>query len=110
VPSLQTSQGLASSHKAKVAALKAQFFPITKADLSDIQHQIDQPSFDIEQSTSYEKIAGILRSCSLSLALGKDKILFHFLKALGEPVSCALTLLADTCLKLEHYLAFLKSS
>jgi hypothetical protein len=25
-------------------------------------------------------------------------------------VSCALTLLADTCLKLKHYLAFLKSS
>jgi hypothetical protein len=36
VPSLQTSQGLASSHEAKVAALKAQFFPITEADLSDI--------------------------------------------------------------------------
>jgi hypothetical protein len=110
VPSLQTSQGLASSQEDKVAALKAQFFLITESDLSDLQHQIDQPSFEVEQSTSYEEIAGILRSCLSSLALGEDEILFHFLKALGEPVSRALMLLADTCLKLEHYPAFLKSS
>jgi hypothetical protein len=36
VPSLQTSQGLASSQEDKVAALKAQFFPITETDLSDL--------------------------------------------------------------------------
>jgi hypothetical protein len=91
-------------------ALKAQFFFITKADLLDLQQQINQPSFEVKQFTSYKKIAGILRSCSLSLALKDNKILFHFLKALKKPVSHALTLLADTCLRLEHYLAFLKSS
>jgi hypothetical protein len=93
-----------------LSALKAQFFPITEADLSDLQQQIDQPSFKVKQSTFYEEIAGILRSCSLSLALGNDEILFYFLKALEELVSYALTLLADTCLKLEYYPAFLKSS
>ncbi len=98
MPSLQTSLGLASTHEAKVAALKEQFFLITETDLSDLQRQVDQPSFEVEQSTSQEEIAGILRSCSSSSAPGEDEIPFHFLKALGEPVARALTLLANACL------------
>ena len=48
VPSLQTSRGLASTHEAKTRALREQFFPITEADLSDLQYQINQPSFEIK--------------------------------------------------------------
>ena len=49
-------------------------------------------------------------SCSLSLALGDNSIPFYFLKALGKPVARALTHLADMCLKLKCYLAFLKTA
>ncbi len=110
VPSLQTSQGLASTHEAKTRALREQFFPITEADLSDLQYQVNQPSFEVEQSTSQEEITSILRSCSSSSAPGDDEIPFHFLKALGEPVARALTLLANSCLQLRHFPAFLKTS
>ena len=58
----------------------------------------------------YKEIVSILKSCSLSLALGDNKISFHFLKALGKLVAHVLTRLADMCLKLECYLAFLKTA
>ena len=46
----------------------------------------------------------------MSLALGEDEIPFYFLKALRELVARALTLLANACLTLRHFLAFLKTS
>ena len=52
----------------------------------------------------------ILKSCSLSLAPRDNKIPFHFLKALGKLVAHVLTHLADVCLKLKYYLAFLKTA
>ena len=58
----------------------------------------------------YKEITSILKSCSLSLALGDNKIPFYFLKALGKLVACTLTSLADVCLKLKHYLTFLKTA
>ena len=58
----------------------------------------------------YKEIVSILKSCSLSSALGNDSIPFHFLKALGELVAHALTYLVDACLKLKCYLAFLKTA
>jgi hypothetical protein len=110
VPPLQTSQGLASTFEAKIAALQEQFFPITVADLSDIDRQTDQPMFAVEQITSLEEITYILKGCSSSSAPGEDEIPFHFLKALGEPVARALTLLTNACLALQHFPASLKSS
>ena len=44
------------------------------------------------------------------MALGDNSIPFYFLKALGKPVAHVLTHLADVCLKLECYLAFLKTA
>ena len=44
------------------------------------------------------------------MALGDNSIPFHFLKALGKPVAHVLTHLADVCLKLKCYLAFLKTA
>ena len=58
----------------------------------------------------YKEIVSILKSCSLSLAPRDNKIPFHFLKALGELVARVLTRLVDMCLKLECYLAFLKTA
>ena len=58
----------------------------------------------------HKEITSILKSCSLSLALGDNKIPFHFLKALGKPVAHTLTSLADMCLKLKCYLTFLKTA
>ena len=49
-------------------------------------------------------------SCSLSLALGDNSIPFYFLKALGKLVAYMLTSLADMCLKLKCYPAFLKTA
>jgi hypothetical protein len=37
MPALQTTQGLAYSISEKAEALKARFYPIVEADLSDIQ-------------------------------------------------------------------------
>ena len=58
----------------------------------------------------YKEITSILKSYSLSLALGDNKIPFYFLKALGKPVAYMLTSLADMCLKLKYYLTFLKTA
>ena len=58
----------------------------------------------------YKEITSILKSCSLSLALGDNNIPFYFLKALGKLVAHVLTSLADVCLKLKCYLAFLKTA
>ena len=58
----------------------------------------------------YKEIISILLSYSLSLALGDNSIPFYFLKALGKLVACVLTHLADMCLKLKCYLAFLKTA
>jgi len=49
-------------------------------------------------------------SYSLSLALEDNSILFYFLKALGKLVAYTLIHLADMCLKLKCYLAFLKTA
>ena len=62
----------------------------------------------MEQLTTTDKILAILAGCSLSLALGDNKILFSFLKALSKLVARALTLLTNTSLRLEHLLPFLK--
>jgi hypothetical protein len=110
VPPLQTSQGRASTFKAKVTALQEQFFPTTTANLSDIDHQNNRPEFAVKQTTSLEEITSILKGCSSSSAPGDDEIPFYFLKALGEPVARALTLLANICLTLQYFLAFLKTS
>ena len=58
----------------------------------------------------YKEIVSILKSCSLSLAPRDNKIPFYFLKALGKLVAHTLTCLADVYLKLECYLAFLKTA
>ena len=58
----------------------------------------------------YKEIVSILKSYFLSLAPRDNKIPFYFLKALGKLVACVLTHLADMCLKLKCYLAFLKTA
>ena len=62
----------------------------------------------MEQSTLIDKILAILAGCSLSSALGDNKILFSFFKALSKLVARALTLLTNTSLRLKHLLPFLK--
>ena len=52
----------------------------------------------------------MLASCLLSLALGDNKILFSFLKVLGELVAKALMLLTNASLKLKYLLPFLKKA
>ena len=44
------------------------------------------------------------------MALGDNSIPVYFLKALGKLVAHVLTHLADMCLKLKYYLAFLKTA
>ena len=87
VPTLRVGQRLAEDYSSKVAMLRERFFPITSADLSDIESQVNQAPFTIEQSTTIEEITATLASCSASSAPGDDEILFSFLKALGEPVT-----------------------
>ena len=108
VPTLRAGERLAEDHSSKVAMLREKFFPITSADLSDIESQVNQAPFIIEQSTTIEEITATLASCSASSAPGDDEIPFSFLKALGEPVTQALTHLTNASLRLEHLPPFLK--
>ena len=108
VPTLRVGQRLAEDYSSKVAMLRERFFPITSADLSDIESQVNQAPFIIEQSTTIEEITATLASCSASSAPGDDEIPFSFLKALGEPVTQALTHLTNASLRLEHLPPFLK--
>ena len=108
MPTLRAGQRLAEDHSSKVAMLREKFFPITSADLSDIESQVNQPPFTIEKSTTIEEITATLSSCSASSAPGDDEIPFSFLKALGEPVAQALTHLTNASLRLENLPPFLK--
>jgi exonuclease III len=108
VPTLKTEQAIADDYSSKVAMLRERFFPTITADLSDISSQVCQAPFSIEQSTSTEEIIATLASCSASSAPGDDEIPFSFLKALGEPVTQALTHLTNASLRLEHLPPFLK--
>ena len=108
MPTLKAGQRLAEDYGSKVAMLRERFFPVTFADLSDIESQHNRSPFTIEQSTTTEEITAILAGCSASSAPGDDEIPFSFLKALGEPVIQALTHLTNVSLKLEHLPPFLK--
>jgi hypothetical protein len=110
VPTLKTEQGPASSYTAKVTVLKERFYPTTYADLSDIGTDSAKAAFKVEQSTTIEKITTIFASCSSSSAPGDDEIPFSFLKALGDPIAKALTLLTNASLKLIHLPPFLKKA
>jgi hypothetical protein len=59
--------------------------------------KLTKAPFSIEQTTSTEEIAP-----------GDDEIRFSFLKALGEPVTQALTHLTNASLRLERLPPFLK--
>jgi hypothetical protein len=50
-----------------------------------------------------------IHTCLYDHYVTEDKIFFYFFKALNKLVSCVLTFLVNTCLKLKYYLVFLKS-
>ena len=108
MPLLKTKQGIANSHEAKVRALRDRFYPTPQADLLELDSLSPKESFTVEQSTTIDKILAILAGCSSSSALGDNKILFSFFKALSKLVARALTLLTNTSLRLKHLLPFLK--
>jgi hypothetical protein len=110
VPNLHTDQKRAEDHPSKVEMLKEHFFPITPADLSDLERQVNRSLFEIEQTTSAEEISTVLRSCPTLSAPGEEEIPFHFLKCLGEPVAQAIANLANACLRLEVFPPFLKKA
>ena len=108
MPTLRVEQRLAEDYTSKVAMLREKFFLITSTDLSDIDSQVNQAPFLIDQTTLTEEIALTLASCLASSAPGDDEIPFSFLKALRELVTQALTHLTNTSLRLEHLPPFLK--
>jgi hypothetical protein len=96
VPTLRAGHRLAEDHSSKGAMLRETFFPITSADLSDIESQVNQAPIEkffpitsvdlsdiesqvnqapitVEQSTTIEEITATLASCSMSSAPGDDK-------------------------------------
>jgi hypothetical protein len=68
VPTLRAGQRLAEDHSSKVAMLREKFFPITSANLLDIESQVNQAPFTIEQSTTFEEITATIASCLASSA------------------------------------------
>jgi hypothetical protein len=80
VPTLREGQRVAGVYSSKVAMLRDKFFPITSADLSAIESQVNQAPFVIEQTTTIEEITTTLASCSASSTPGDDEIPFSFLR------------------------------
>jgi hypothetical protein len=69
-----------------VEILKEHFFPITLADLLDIECQVNSPPFEIEQTAWAVDISTILGSCPPLSASREDEVPLYFLRSLEEPV------------------------
>ena len=102
MPALQSSQGLAYSVTEKAEALKARFYPIVEADLSDIQDTSFQDStfrnsLEITRLATAEEVSSLLKLRKPYKAPGNDRIPNGFLRAMGPKLAEAVAQLANAC-------------
>ena len=108
MPTLQSSQGLAYSVTEKAEALKARFYPIVEADLSDIQDTSFQDStfrnsLEITRLATAEEVSSLLKLRKPYKAPGNDRILNGFLRAMGPKLAEAVAQLANACWAAGHF-------
>ena len=115
IPALQTTQGPAHSISEKAEALKARFYPIVEADLSDIQDTSFQDnsfqgSLDIPRLATAEEVSSLLRARKPYKAPGNNRIPNDFLRAMGPRLAEAVAQLANACWALGHFPARFKEA
>jgi hypothetical protein len=94
MPALVTPQGsIASTIQEKAEALRARFYPIVEADLSDIKERefvdssFPQSPIQISQQATQEEVEAILRSRKPWKAPGMDGVPNGFLRAMGTKMA-----------------------
>jgi hypothetical protein len=107
MPALQASQGLAYSVPEKAEALKARFYPVVEADLSDVldtsfQDDTFQNSLEIPRLATAEEVSSLLQARKPYKAPGNDRIPNGFLRAMGPKLAEAVAQLANACWALGH--------
>jgi hypothetical protein len=115
MPALQSTKGLAYSIPEKAEALKARFYPIVEADLSDIldtsfQDSTFQNSLEIPIIATADEVSSLLKARKPYKAPGNDRIPNGFLRAMGPKLAEAVAQLANACWALGHFPARFKEA
>jgi hypothetical protein len=115
MPALQTTHGLAHTITEKAEALKARFYPIVEADLSDIQDtsfqdSSFQDSLEVPRLATADEVSSLLRARKPYKAPGNDRIPNGFLRAMGPKLAKAVAQLANACWALGHFPARFKEA
>jgi hypothetical protein len=116
MPALQSTQGLVYSVNEKAEVLKARFYPVVEADLSDIQDTaFKEESFqgaclDVPKQATADKVSSLLKARKLYRAPGNNRIPNSFLRAIGPKLAEAVAQLANACWALGHFPARFKEA
>ena len=116
MPALQSTQGLVYSVHEKAEVLKARFYPIVEADLSDIQDTaFEEESFqnvclDVPKQATVDEVSSLLKARKPYKAPGTDHIPNGFLRAMGPKLAEAVAQLANACWALGHFPARFKEA
>src|SRR6187402_3869362 len=115
MPPLQSTQGLVYAITEKTEALKARFYPIVEADLSDIsdtsfQENSFQESIEVPKLATADEVTSLLKARKPYKAPGNDRIPNGFLKAMGPRLAEAVAQLANACWALGHFPARFKEA
>ena len=108
MPTLATRQRIASTVQEKTELLYEQFYPSTEADLSDIRDTTFTDSTGVtplrsECKATIEEVEQAIRQQRAGKAPGKDELPADFLKAMGRPITEAITSLLDACWNTGYY-------
>ncbi len=109
MPALKSTQGLAYSINEKAEVLKARFYPVVEADLSDIQDTaFEEESFqgaclDVPKQATADEVSSLLKVRKPYKAPGTDRIPNGFLRAMGPKLAEAVAQLANACWALGHF-------
>src|SRR5450432_2317485 len=100
MPTLATHQRTAYTVQEKTELLYKQFYPTIEADLSDISDVtfvdlIGVRPLQLECKATIEEVEQAIHRQRASKALGKDRLLANFLKAIGRLMVKAITSLLD---------------
>jgi hypothetical protein len=110
MPELQALNGsTATLPQAKADALAERFYPVSDANLIDIQdtsftdESYEIPPLLLERQVTLDDITSILRTIHPDKCPGPDSIPNRFLKAMGQPLIQAIHSLIEVCITLEYF-------
>ena len=115
MPALQSTHGLAYSISEKAEALKARFYPVVEANLSDIQDMSFQDSsfrgsLEVPRLATADEVSSLLKARKPYKAPGNDRIPNGFLRAMGPKLAEAVAQIANACWALGHFPARFKEA